>query len=146
MQMAPRQLIIDNYDSFTYNIDHYIASIPGCKTRVVKNDAITLSDIQALNPDCVILSPGPGHPGVARDFGVCRDVLDEYDAPILGICLGHQGLAHHFGCQVGRAPIPIMVKPARFSTTKALCSRAFHRGLRPCGITRLSSILNFRVT
>lgn len=98
-------LIIDNYDSFTHNLYQGIGEL-GASVDVVRNDAIDLAGIRALCPGRIVLSPGPGHPQNARDFGVCAQVVRELAAeiPTLGVCLGHQGMAHHHGGSVVRAP------------------------------------------
>lgn len=94
-------LIIDNYDSFTYNLYQYIGEIY-THMKVVRNDEITVDEIAGLNPDGIILSPGPGTPDKA---GICVDVVKEYAGkiPILGICLGHQAIGYAFGGKVVRA-------------------------------------------
>jgi anthranilate synthase/aminodeoxychorismate synthase-like glutamine amidotransferase len=97
-------LLIDNYDSFTYNLYQYVQELANTPVTVARNDALTLEDIFNLKPSHVILSPGPGHPGIASDFGICADIIKELDCPILGVCLGHQGIAHHLGGQVIQAP------------------------------------------
>jgi len=109
-----RIIIIDNYDSFTYNLAQQIADIAsrvfniGLEPLVFRNDKITLGEIVRLDPDAIVISPGPGHPANARDFGVSRDViLSLYDrVPILGVCLGHQGMVHLLGGKVIRAKRP----------------------------------------
>jgi anthranilate synthase component II len=95
-------LVIDNYDSFTYNIVQLIGSL-GAEVQVVRNDAITLDDIRALNPAHIIVSPGPGYP---RDAGISRDVIRELgpQTPILGVCLGHQCIGEVYGGHVTHAP------------------------------------------
>ncbi len=95
-------LIIDNYDSFTYNLYQAFAAI-GLDVRVVKNDQITLEEIRNLNPQGIVLSPGPGRP---EDAGVCMDVIRAFagKTPLLGVCLGHQAIGVAFGAQVSRAP------------------------------------------
>lgn len=91
-------LMIDNYDSFTYNlyqqVGHYYDDI-----KVVRNDKVTLSEIEELKPKCIILSPGPGRP---EDAGVCVSIVNAFyqHIPILGICLGHQAIAHAFGGEI----------------------------------------------
>ena len=97
-------LILDNYDSFVYNLYQAIGEL-GAEPVVHRNDAVTLPEIRTLGPDAIVLSPGPGHPANARDFGVCGDVLREMSPaiPTLGVCLGHQGIGTAYGAQVGHA-------------------------------------------
>src|SRR5256885_4168632 len=95
-------LIIDNYDSFVYNLYQEIGEI-GADPLVYRNDGITMKEVRQLAPDAIVLSPGPGHPANARDFGVCRDILEELSpaTPTLGVCLGHQGVGTAYGGEVG---------------------------------------------
>jgi anthranilate synthase/aminodeoxychorismate synthase-like glutamine amidotransferase len=95
-------LVIDNYDSFTYNLVQYLGEL-GADLAVRRNDAVTPADIRALAPSHIVISPGPGTPG---DGGVSLQVIDEFYAttPILGVCLGHQCIAAAFGGRVDRAP------------------------------------------
>lgn len=95
-------VVIDNYDSFTYNLVQYLGEL-GADIRVFRNDQVTLDEIRALNPDQIVISPGPGDPG---DGGVSNDVLREFGptTPILGVCLGHQCIGEVYGGQVTRAP------------------------------------------
>jgi anthranilate synthase/aminodeoxychorismate synthase-like glutamine amidotransferase len=97
-------LIVDNYDSFVYNLYQGLGEL-GADPVVRRNDAITLDDVRRLAPDAIVLSPGPGHPSNARDFGVCADILREFGSstPTLGVCLGHQGIGTRFGARVGHA-------------------------------------------
>jgi anthranilate synthase/aminodeoxychorismate synthase-like glutamine amidotransferase len=97
----PRLLVIDNYDSFTFNLVQYLGEL-GATTRVVKNDAITTDDILREPPDGILLSPGPCTPNEA---GVCLDVIARVSgrAPIFGVCLGHQAIGQSFGGKVVRA-------------------------------------------
>lgn len=99
-----RVLLIDNYDSFTYNLAQYLGEL-GASVQVRRNDAIGLEEARSIGPDAIVLSPGPGHPANRRDFGVCADLLRDMspEVPTLGVCLGHQGIAHCFGGRVSRA-------------------------------------------
>jgi anthranilate synthase component 2 len=94
-------LVIDNYDSFTYNLVHYLNEL-GAETRVVRNDTLTADEAFALKPEAVLLSPGPCTPNEA---GVCLDLISSApdDLPILGVCLGHQSIGQAFGGEVIRA-------------------------------------------
>ena len=94
-------LLIDNYDSFTYNVYHQIAQF-GQEVQVVRNDALTIDEVRVLKPDAIVLSPGPGTPAEA---GITVDIVRELykEFPILGICLGHQAIGEAFGCEVVRA-------------------------------------------
>lgn len=96
-------LLIDNYDSFTYNLYQYLGEC-GEDVTVVRNDAITVDEIRVLNPEAIVLSPGPGTPGEA---GICIDIVKELQAefPILGICLGHQAIGEAFGGTVSHADV-----------------------------------------
>lgn len=98
-------LLIDNYDSFTHNLAQALGKL-GASVRVVRNDAIDLTAIGEGGFSHLVMSPGPGHPGVARDFGVCAEVVTTIHGriPTLGVCLGHQGIVHHLGGEVVRAP------------------------------------------
>lgn len=101
-------LVIDNYDSFTQNLCHLIARVIGRFPSVRRNDEIDVDGVRALRPDAIVLSPGPGHPSRARDFGVCSAVLESLpDVPVLGVCLGHQGIAQFSGGAVGLAAKPM---------------------------------------
>ena len=94
-------LMIDNYDSFTYNIVQYCLEL-GADLKVIRNDELTLKEIEELNPEKIIISPGPATPNEA---GVSLEVIEHFKGkvPILGICLGHQSIAQSFGAKVVRA-------------------------------------------
>ena len=91
-------LLIDNYDSFSYNLYQLVGALDPA-IRVIRNDAMTVSEIAALSPDRIILSPGPGRPA---DAGVCEDVIRQLagSVPILGVCLGHQAICEVYGATV----------------------------------------------
>lgn len=94
-------LMIDNYDSFTYNLVQYLGEL-GEKLEVYRNDKITIDKIKALNPDRIVISPGPGKP---KDAGISEDVIREFSGKtsILGVCLGHQAIGEVFGAEIVRA-------------------------------------------
>lgn len=111
-----RVLIIDNYDSFTFNLYQYVGDIlsrqhgvDDVDVLVKRNDELTLAQIKALNVDRIIISPGPGTPADPEYFGVCAQVITELGPtiPTLGVCLGMQGIAHCFGAQVIHAKVPM---------------------------------------
>jgi anthranilate synthase component 2 len=97
-------LIIDNYDSFVYNIAQRLGEL-GINSDVVRNDKITITEIENGNYDAIIISPGPGTPEDKKYFGICKDVIMELGSttPILGVCLGHQGIIDCFGGKVVNA-------------------------------------------
>ncbi len=97
-------LIIDNYDSFVYNIAQLLGQLD-VSSDVVRNDKITIDEIQKQNYDAIVISPGPGTPEDVRYFGICTNVITQVGPtkPILGVCLGHQGIIHAFGGKVVNA-------------------------------------------
>ncbi len=97
-------LIIDNYDSFVYNLAQILGEL-GVKSDVIRNDKITIGQIKKNNYDAIVISPGPGTPDDKKYFGICVDVISELgpEKPILGVCLGHQGIIHAFGGKVVNA-------------------------------------------
>ena len=101
-----RTLLVDNYDSFTYNLFHYLAEVNGTPPEVISNDdpAWRLDWLDSF--DNVVISPGPGTPARDSDIGLCREIIEQGDLPVLGVCLGHQAIAHLLGGVVGRAPEP----------------------------------------
>jgi anthranilate synthase/aminodeoxychorismate synthase-like glutamine amidotransferase len=96
-------LVIDNYDSFTYNLVQYLGEL-GEELRVYRNNKITLEEIEQLKPDRIVISPGPGTPS---DAGITEDVIRYFhkSTPILGVCLGHQAIGEVFGGKIVRAPV-----------------------------------------
>ena len=109
-------LIIDNYDSFTFNLYQYVGEIlqtldidKEASVIVKRNNEITLADVQAMNLDRIIISPGPGSPDDPAYFGICAEVIETLGKtiPLLGVCLGMQGIAHVFGGDVVRASVPM---------------------------------------
>jgi para-aminobenzoate synthetase len=101
-----RTLLVDNYDSYTYNLFQLMATVYGRPPVVVRNDDERWADLDLADFDAVVLSPGPGSPAHARDVGRCRDVLLRGDVPVLGVCLGHQLIGLMSGATVGPAPQP----------------------------------------
>mgnify|MGYP000645706715 CR=1 FL=1 len=95
-------VLIDNYDSFTYNLYHYLGEI-GAEVEVYRNDEISVVELKAKNPDGIILSPGPCTPD---DAGICMEIIEKLgtEIPILGVCLGHQSIGQVYGGKVTRAP------------------------------------------
>lgn len=118
-----RVLFIDNYDSFTYNLVHYVGEL-GADPDVVRNDKITLEEIEAKAPEAIILSPGPCTPNEA---GICLSLVSRFAAhiPIFGVCLGMQAIGQAFGGEVVRAPVPMHGKVS----TIAHDGRGVFRGL-----------------
>ena len=99
-----RTLLIDNYDSFTFNLFHLLGEVNGDEPIVVRNDELSWDEVAALAVDNVVISPGPGRPEHRRDVGVSLDVLQRAEVPVLGVCLGHQALAHVAGGAIDHAP------------------------------------------
>jgi para-aminobenzoate synthetase component 2 len=102
MDRGPSILVVDNYDSFVYNLVQYLGEL-GATVTVLRNDQVSASDMAALAPDGVLISPGPGHP---RDAGNCLEIIRycaDHRVAMLGVCLGHQALGEAFGATVGRA-------------------------------------------
>jgi anthranilate synthase component 2 len=97
-------LVIDNYDSFVYNLVQYIGELGG-ETTVYRNDQVNLKRLKELKPDRIVISPGPGTPEEVRYFGVCTAILQSmsHEVPTLGVCLGHQGIIHAFGGKIVHA-------------------------------------------
>jgi para-aminobenzoate synthetase len=98
-------LLVDNYDSYTYNVFHLLAAASGEEPIVIHNDMVSWRALSRFHFDAIVLSPGPGHPARWHDFGVCADILRFSEVPVLGVCLGHQGLGHVLKADVGSAPM-----------------------------------------
>lgn len=128
-------LIIDNYDSFVYNIYQYI-SVIGYSSTVVRNDAITIEAIKQMAPSAIILSPGPGRP---EDAGVCMEVIATFhqSIPIFGVCLGFQAIGAAFGATVTRAPSLMHGKVSKVIHNG---QGIFHRLPNPVTVTRYHSL------
>ncbi len=106
-------LVIDNYDSFTYNLVQYLGEL-GADMKTFRNDEITVDEIEALTPEHILISPGPGTPDSA---GITLETIARFAGrlPILGVCLGHQAIGQHFGGKVSRAPEPVHGKPVEIT-------------------------------
>lgn len=113
-----RTLIIDNYDSFTYNLVHLIAEINQEEPLVIRNDAVTWHELSQRRFDNIIISPGPGRPDRTADFGLSKAAIEAAAVPLLGVCLGHQGIAVASGASLARTP----------SLVHGRTSRIVHRG------------------
>jgi anthranilate synthase component 2 len=129
-------LLIDNYDSFVFNLARYVVEL-GFETQVVRNDAISVDDVRRLNPQAVILSPGPCTPNEA---GICVELVRELsgEVPILGVCLGHQAIAAAFGAEIVRAPEPVHGRTSQITHDG---SRLFAGVQNPCRVTRYHSLV-----
>lgn len=132
-------LIIDNYDSFVYNIAHLLGDLKVVPT-VVRNDKITLQQIQRMNPDAIVISPGPGHPADRKYFGICTDIITDLGIkiPILGVCLGHQGIVNAFGGDVVNAKI---VRHGKTSNIEYRSDKLFESLSNPFKATRYHSLV-----
>ena len=118
-----RLLVIDNYDSFTYNLVHFLGDL-GATSQVFRNDKITLEEIERLAPEAIVLSPGPATPNEA---GICLTLIDRFKdtTPILGVCLGHQAIGQAMGGDVVRAPELMHGKTSKINHT----GKGLFRGL-----------------
>ena len=114
--MAPRVVVIDNYDSFVYNLVQYLGEL-GADPVIFRHDEVTVEEVLALDPDAVLISPGPGRP---EDAGASNDIIARFAGhrPVLGVCLGHQCIGQVFGGSVVRAPTVVHGKT----------SLVYHRG------------------
>ncbi|MCH8834095.1 MAG: aminodeoxychorismate/anthranilate synthase component II [Thaumarchaeota archaeon] len=134
-----RFLILDNYDSFVYNIAQYLGEL-GVDCEVIRNDKITTDEIRQKNYDAIIISPGPGTPEDKKYFGVCTDVIKEIGPtkPILGVCLGHQGIIHAFGGKITNAG---RVRHGKTSPIKHVEDPLFQGVKNPFRATRYHSLV-----
>ncbi len=131
-----RVTLIDNYDSFTFNLVHYLGEL-GAEVSVWRNDEITVADALGSKPDAIVLSPGPCTPNEA---GVCLDLVRSGSemTPMLGVCLGHQAIGQAFGGDIVRAPAPMHGKVSRISHR----ARGLFRGVNgPFQATRYHSLI-----
>lgn len=129
-------LMIDNYDSFVYNLVQYIEEL-GETVVVKRNNEIKISDIEELNPEVIVLSPGPCSP---KEAGICIDIVEHFKGkkPILGICLGHQTIGHVFGGDIIKAQQPVHGKVYSINHT----NKGVFRGLKnPLNVTRYHSLI-----
>lgn len=131
-----RVTLIDNYDSFTFNLVHYLGGL-GAEVSVYRNDQVSVAEILAARPDAIVLSPGPCTP---HEAGICLDLIEAASAeiPIFGVCLGHQAIGQAFGGDIVRAPAPMHGKVSRISHH----ARGLFRGLNgPFQATRYHSLI-----
>jgi anthranilate synthase component II len=134
-----RILVIDNYDSFVYNIAQVLGEL-NIQTTVKRNDKISLASVRKMNPDGIIISPGPGHPADRKYFGNCIDIIVNLGViiPILGVCLGHEGIVNAFGGSV------INAKKVRHGKTSPIgynSSKLFADISNPFSATRYHSLV-----
>lgn len=135
-------LMIDNYDSFTYNLVQYFGDL-GEECRVIRNDAMTIKEILSQKPDGIVISPGPCDPDHA---GICLELIKDaavLNIPLLGVCLGHQALGQAFGGKIIRAPFPVHGKTDQIAHS----ARGLFHGLpSPYAVTRYHSLIVERDT
>jgi anthranilate synthase/aminodeoxychorismate synthase-like glutamine amidotransferase len=139
-QQAHRVVIIDNYDSYAYNLFQRIGELTGITATVVRNDETSLRAIQRLDPTHIVISAGPGNPENPDYFGVCLDVIRELGptTPLLGVCLGHQGIGYAFGGHVVRAPKAMHGKTSSLRHNGA---GIFGGVSNPCTVMRYHSLM-----
>ncbi len=134
-------LLIDNYDSFTFNLVHYLGGL-GADVVVHRNNKISVTEIMALEPEAIVLSPGPCTPNEA---GICLDLIATASStvPMLGVCLGHQAIGQAFGGKIVRAPVPVHGKLADITHA----GQSVFRGINgPFKATRYHSLIVDRAT
>lgn len=132
-------LVIDNYDSFVYNIAQILGKLE-VQPTVVRNDKISVESVKIMNPDAIIISPGPGHPADRRYFGNCTDIIINLgpEIPIMGVCLGHEGIVDAFGGNITNAK---NVRHGKTSLIKYDSSRLFDNVSNPFKATRYHSLV-----
>lgn len=132
-------LVIDNYDSFVYNVVQLIGEL-GHKPNVIRNDEKSVNEIRKMNPDGIVISPGPGTPIEKRDFGICGSVISELGPtfPILGICLGHQGIVSSYGGKIINAK---EIRHGKVSEIQYTSSDLFTNLDNPFAATRYHSLV-----
>jgi anthranilate synthase component 2 len=129
-------LLIDNYDSFTYNLWHYLGEL-GAEVVVRRNDALGVDEALAMRPQGIVISPGPSDPDHA---GICLELVSRAGSlPVLGVCLGHQAIGQAFGGKVVRAPVPMHGKLSQVSHDGTGVFQGFNRG--PFQATRYHSLV-----
>jgi len=135
-------LVIDNYDSFVYNLVQYVGEL-GAKPIVYRNDQITLEKAIDLHPDRIVISPGPGTPEDIRYFGVCSEILRKMSSriPTLGVCLGHQGVIFTFGGKITRGR---RLMHGKTSVIRHDCKGIFRGVENPLEATRYHSLVGDR--
>ncbi len=134
-----RVLVVDNYDSFVYNIAQRLGELK-TEPTVIRNEKVTVNSVKIMDPDAIVISPGPGHPADRRYFGVCTDIIAELGPhiPILGVCLGHQGIVHAFGGKVVNAR---KVRHGKTSIIQYNSGRLFDQVSNPFKATRYHSLV-----
>lgn len=132
-------LVIDNYDSFVYNLAQILGELRA-KPVVLRNDTITVEDVHKMDLDAIVLSPGPGHPADRKYFGVCTDIIRQLGdrIPILGVCLGHQGIVHAFGGKVVNAK---KIRHGKTSPIQYMQDGLFENVANPFKATRYHSLV-----
>ncbi len=134
-------VLIDNYDSFTFNLVHYLGDL-GADVVVHRNNKVSIAEVMAGGPDAIVISPGPCTP---KDAGICLDLIEAAHAttPILGVCLGHQAIGEVFGGNVVRAPVPVHGKLSEIKHQ----GQGVFRGINaPFKATRYHSLVVDRAT
>jgi len=129
-------LLIDNYDSFTYNLWHYLGEL-GAQVIVKRNDKVSVDEVLEMGPEGIVISPGPSDPDHA---GICLELVERSgNIPLLGVCLGHQAIGQIFGGKVVRAPVPMHGKLSQIHHDGTGVFRGFNRG--PFVATRYHSLV-----